>query len=131
MKNFYDRLVYIRKKRGLTQKNLAEILNISPTCLNYWEKGKTEPNVEMIKKISESLDVSADYLLGLSEEEHRTVPFDKADEIVPDYKNEKFISGFELISWTEEELKNLLNFMDKKNINYTISIKPTEHNKKS
>lgn len=60
------RLVKIRTEKGLTQKRLAEMLGITPTRLNYWEKDKREPDVAMIKKISEVLEVDPNFLIGLN-----------------------------------------------------------------
>lgn len=64
MGSFAERLINAREKKNLTQKQLAEKLGITPTRLNYWEKGKREPNIEMIGKLAESLDVSPDSLMG-------------------------------------------------------------------
>ena len=50
---------------GLTQKQLAENLGISPTRLNYYEKDKREPDVLMIKKIARELEVDPNFLLGI------------------------------------------------------------------
>lgn len=76
MSIFSERLVEIRKKQNVTQKHLAEILEIGTTRLNYWEKGKREPDIDMIKKISKFLNVDANYLLGIdnntSKGEHLT-----------------------------------------------------------
>ena len=65
---FGERLVYYRTKKDLTQKALAEILGITPTRLNYWEKDKREPDVEMVRHLSEALGVSADILIGRKED---------------------------------------------------------------
>lgn len=64
MGSFAERLINAREKKNLTQKQLAEKLGITPTRLNYWEKGKREPNIEMIGKLAEALDVSPDSLMG-------------------------------------------------------------------
>ena len=61
---FGDRLVKAREKKGLNQKELAQLLGITPTRLNYWEKNKREPDVFMIKKLAFELNVSTDYLIG-------------------------------------------------------------------
>lgn len=60
------RLVKVRKEKELTQKKLAEMLGITPTRLNYWEKDKREPDVAMIKKISEVLEIDPNFLIGLN-----------------------------------------------------------------
>lgn len=62
---FGERLVHARELVGLNQKQLADLLEISPTRLNYWEKDKRQPDVAMIKKIASALRVTGDYLIGL------------------------------------------------------------------
>lgn len=61
---FGERIVFYRGKKNINQKQLAQILGITPTRLNYWEKDKRQPDVAMIKAISEALDVSPDILIG-------------------------------------------------------------------
>ena len=65
MKDFNQNLIEAREKAGITQKRLAELLEITPTRLNYWEKGKREPDVAMIKKISSILHVDPNFLIGI------------------------------------------------------------------
>ena len=64
MDTFGQRLVASREKRNLSQKELAELLGITPTRLNYWEKDKREPAIEMIKLIAQVLDLDTNYLIG-------------------------------------------------------------------
>lgn len=52
---------------GKKQKDLAEYLGILPNTISYFCKGTRTPNTEQIIKIAKFLDVSADYLLGLSD----------------------------------------------------------------
>lgn len=54
----------IRKERGITQKDLAEYLNISPGNLCEWEKGRIEPSIDFLNKIADYFNVSIDYLVG-------------------------------------------------------------------
>ncbi len=61
---FGQRLVAAREAKGLKQKELAAALNISSTRLNYWEKDKRQPEIEMIRALSNALDVTTDYLIG-------------------------------------------------------------------
>lgn len=61
---FGQKIVEARNVLGLQQKDLAELLGVTPTRLNYWEKDKREPDVEMIKMLAKELHVSADYLIG-------------------------------------------------------------------
>ena len=50
-----------------TQKQLAEILNTTDDSVFSWENGRSEPSIEMIRRICKYFEVSADYLLGLSD----------------------------------------------------------------
>lgn len=52
MLSFGENLVGIRKSKGFSQKSLAEALGITPTRLNYWEKNKRFPDLDMIKQIA-------------------------------------------------------------------------------
>ena len=51
----------------MSQQSLADILQIDQSKISKWERGKNEPNLEMLHKIAKALDVSSDYLIGLSE----------------------------------------------------------------
>ncbi len=56
-----------RQQRGLNKNQLARALGTSWQHLDNWEKGKVEPSLGSIRKLSEVLGVSADYLLGLGD----------------------------------------------------------------
>ena len=58
----------LRKDKGLTQKQLAELINKSPTGVASWEQGLSEPSVNDIRSLCKIFEVSADYLLGLEDE---------------------------------------------------------------
>lgn len=59
-----ENLRLLRKKHGLTQVQLAEILNISQSTLWGYETGKHEPDNTTLQKISNYFKVSIDYLFG-------------------------------------------------------------------
>ena len=65
MANFNERLKSIRKEQGYTQRDLYTMLNVSANCYASWEQGRTEPNIEYIKKLCKIFNESADYLLGI------------------------------------------------------------------
>lgn len=62
--SFGTKLKESREEKGYKQNQFADMLGITATRLNYWEKDKREPDVAMIKKISALLDVSSDWLIG-------------------------------------------------------------------
>lgn len=67
--NMYSFDTKIRKLRldsGLTQKELADILNVSQQTISQWENRSTVPDALTIISISKYFNVSSDYLLGLN-----------------------------------------------------------------
>ncbi len=65
---FDERLKYLRKEKGLSQKELAEKLKITQRKISYLETGQLEPDLATLWKISKFFEVSCDYLLGISDE---------------------------------------------------------------
>jgi transcriptional regulator with XRE-family HTH domain len=65
---FAERLFSIRTQKGLTLENIADGIKSSKSTLSQYENGKRKPSHEMIIKVAEFLDVSADYLIGLTDE---------------------------------------------------------------
>jgi transcriptional regulator with XRE-family HTH domain len=61
--DFPQRLVLQRKARKLTQHGLADLAGIHITQIQRYEKGDAQPTLEMIRKLSKALAVSADGLL--------------------------------------------------------------------
>lgn len=93
MNGFGERLVAAREKKGLTQKALAELLEITPTRLNYWEKNKREPDFYYFSKIIAVLGVEANDLLGLSKttntlNQNQDFPLSKIEqELIKNFRN--------------------------------------------
>jgi len=56
----------IRKKRGLTQKELSDISGVSQQCIHSYETGRTMPSCETLVCLAKILDTSTDYLLELT-----------------------------------------------------------------
>ena len=61
---FGERLKKARKSKGLTQKELAEIVGIAKTTLGNYEINFREPNLLIFGKLVEVLDADANELLG-------------------------------------------------------------------
>ncbi len=49
---FHEKLQELRKSRGLTQEELAEVLFVSKTAISKWESGNHMPPVEMLEELS-------------------------------------------------------------------------------
>lgn len=63
---FSKRLKDIRKQRELSQKEYASLLGISSVTLSHYENGKREPDLDRLVSICTCLNVSSDYMLGLT-----------------------------------------------------------------
>lgn len=61
---FGEKLQELRKKKGLTQEELAEALYVSRTAVSKWELGRGYPNIDSLKEISKFFSVSIDELLS-------------------------------------------------------------------
>ena len=62
-----ERLLELRKDAGLTQDDLAIILNIYKHSISSYERNKSEPPDAIKIAIAQYFDVSIDYLLGLTD----------------------------------------------------------------
>lgn len=61
---FNEKLQNLRKEKGLTQEELAEILFVSRTAVSKWESGRGYPSIESLKDISRFFQVSIDDMLS-------------------------------------------------------------------
>ncbi|MEN2765648.1 helix-turn-helix domain-containing protein [Ornithinibacillus xuwenensis] len=59
-----QRFKELRKKHKLTQKDVAEFLGITESGYGYYEQGRNEPSIEILKRLSKKYDVSIDYITG-------------------------------------------------------------------
>lgn len=64
---FNEKLQNLRKQKGLTQEELAELLFVSRTAVSKWESGRGYPNIDSLKAIAKLFDVTIDELLSGNE----------------------------------------------------------------
>jgi transcriptional regulator with XRE-family HTH domain len=63
-----DRLKALREQHGWSQRELSRICGLGETAINTYERGEVEPSAKHLKKMAETLHVSTDYLLGLTDD---------------------------------------------------------------
>src|SRR5215468_4808074 len=63
-----DRLKEIRQSQRLSQRELARRCGLAEMMIHRYESGKAEPTLTTFQLIAEQLHISADYLLGLSDD---------------------------------------------------------------
>ena len=68
MQKFSDRLISLRKERGMTQEELAKAINKKRSTLSGYETEGKEPDLELVCFLAKYFGVSTDYLLGYSDE---------------------------------------------------------------
>lgn len=54
----------LRSEKGLSQKELADALNVSPQAVSRWENDEVEPDISTLNKLSEIFNVSVDELIN-------------------------------------------------------------------
>ncbi len=59
----------VRKNRGISQQQLADVLGISQQSVNKYENHNIEPDIATLIKISDYFGISVDFLIGRSENE--------------------------------------------------------------
>lgn len=57
-------IIRFRKERGLTQEQLANLLNVSVSAVSKWELGNNRPDLELLPGLAEIFQISIDSLLG-------------------------------------------------------------------
>ena len=62
-KKFCQNLKMMRRECGLTQRQVAMRLGVVESCYANWEQGRTEPNIDMIRKLGEIFQVTLDELI--------------------------------------------------------------------
>ena len=68
--NLSERLAAARKERNMTQREVAERLNVSFQAVSLWERGETSPDIDKLVEIASLYQVTTDWLLTGVEEEN-------------------------------------------------------------
>ena len=69
--NIGEKIFILRKERQLTQDALAEKLHVSPQAISKWERGITNPDLELIPKLSDFFGITTDELLGIESKKEK------------------------------------------------------------
>ena len=64
-----ERLKLLRKRKDLTQEQLAEYMGVSPQAVSRWETGATSPDISALPMLADLFDITVDELLGVNEAE--------------------------------------------------------------
>ena len=73
----------LRKEKGLTQKQLADALNVTDKAVSKWERGLSFPDISMLEPISELLEVSImELLAGERQSGEETMSREEAKDLI-------------------------------------------------
>jgi len=67
MKIFSERLKELRIEKGLSQRELAKMVNLSHNAIAQWESESRIPNAEAVVILAKFFNVTTDYLLGVTD----------------------------------------------------------------
>lgn len=67
MEEFKDRLRILRKERGMAQKDVGELLEVTERNVRFYESGDRHPDFKGLLLLADYFDVSLDYLVGRSD----------------------------------------------------------------
>ena len=96
-----SRFAMFRNRTGLTQKEAAEQLNITPYQLGNYETNRSEPNIATLKRMSHVYGVSIDQLVGNR----------KPSSVLPEVQDKESVSVDEI----KEALTEILAKIDSNN----------------
>ena len=73
----------LRKEKGLTQKQLADALNVTDKAVSKWERGLSFPDISMLEPISELLEISImEILAGERQTGDGTMTREEAQDLI-------------------------------------------------
>ena len=78
------RIKSARQEKHLSQMQFAELINVSTPYLSDIENGKKQIGIEIFIRITEALNVSADWLLRASNNEVKQIQRNEFDELLSD-----------------------------------------------
>lgn len=79
-KNMGDLILKLRKEQNMTQKELAEKLNITDKAVSKWERGITCPDINTIPMLAKTLGITSEELLNIKQQA-KSVSSNKKEEI--------------------------------------------------
>ena len=75
-------ILSLRKEKGMTQLQLAEIMGVTDKAVSKWERDLSAPDVNSIPKLAETFGVTVDELMQVKTETKENISYNKIDEII-------------------------------------------------
>ncbi|WP_432408530.1 helix-turn-helix domain-containing protein [Wukongibacter sp. M2B1] len=90
-----NRIAMLRKEKGLSQSEFAEVFQVTQQTISAYEKGKRDPDSNTLRKMADYFDVSIDYLLCRTNDRNpskQTYSKEELTPLVPEEYRELFAS---------------------------------------
>ena len=78
-----ERLREERKRKGLTQEQLAGLISVSRQTISHWETGRAAPDYDSLRLLAEALDITSSQLLGEEAPPEKTEAPSEPELVVP------------------------------------------------
>ena len=78
---FGERLVFVRKRKKMSQADVGKIININGDAYGRYERDEVKPTIEMANKIANALKISLDFLVGNTDLELDTATLKRVEDI--------------------------------------------------
>ena len=109
-----EKLQKLRRERGMSQDQLAELLDVSRQAVSKWERDGAVPDTDKVIRLSEIFSVSTDYLLKDRPEPTRERPRpaepDFFAQVADWFKRKGYYLGYAVIVWGAWHLLSILVF---------------------
>lgn len=114
MNSLGDKIREQRKFKGLTQRELADLIGAKHNSVSDWENNKNMPDSNTIKLLMKALDIDANSLLGWKDTDSVKSEAKKlANDIIKNPKINKMLSL--LVNMTDEDLSLVIAFIERLN----------------
>ncbi len=91
-----------RKEREMTQEQLAQLLGITASAVNKWEKGNACPDIALLAPIARALGISLDMLLAY----HEKLTKDEVGDILEELKERMDKEPYrEAFGWVQDKIR--------------------------
>lgn len=106
--NFQDRIRKARENLKLSQSELAAKAKMQPAAISHFETGQRSPSFDNLRKLSDALNVSVDYLLGRIDEEQHGMGMSAAPRAKQLFRHAENLSdeSFEILEMMARALKD-------------------------
>lgn len=112
-----EKITQLRLSKGMSQKDVAEVLGVGQTIVAYWEKGEREIKATVVAKLADLYNVTPSYLMGYEDtivyNENEVLRFSRADmEVLKEIQNNRAFMTF-VRENTPEKINRLLKLWNK------------------